>query len=178
MPFCGECGAENAATNHFCDNCGHQLLEFNTGQGEVKPVSVAERVLGRVPSAREGTNNFFLFLTDTRIVAAKTGTVGKEFITGAGFYSMATRNYLKRRERNKSRDMADLSPSELLQLDKSNYDISYQAIDTARLNGRHLELTLNDGQRRDYSLRAKRSDEVLYKVLNPILGQRLVAGRH
>ncbi len=149
MPFCSECGSKLEDGSRFCSECGTPIQGTAQPQPTVQPnyqppqpmaQSQGEIVQGVIQACKQGipVSVFTLFLTDHRIVAAKTGGVLSNLatagvVTGGVLGGLIGAGLDSRRGDKKTQELFQFSPDEMLAKDKKNYEILYANIQSVEM---------------------------------------------
>ena len=155
MPFCSNCGAQVKEGHKFCNNCGTPLQSSAPQHQHIAPPPPAqptyqpqptpqgERIIGVVEQCKYGfpVNTFSLFLTDRRIIVAKTGGLGANFtaagaasggivggLIGAGLDARSSGGMSK-----KTAEYYSLTPDQMLVKDKKNFEIQYASVQSVEM---------------------------------------------
>jgi hypothetical protein len=158
MPFCSNCGSQVTEGHKFCNNCGAPLNASAPQQQRAaspqqqpqaqpnyqpQPTPLGERVIGMIEQCKYGfpVNTFTLFMTDRRIIVAKTGGLGANFasagvasggivggLIGAGLDARSAGGMSK-----KTAEYYAMTPDMMLTKDKKNFDIHYASVQSVEM---------------------------------------------
>ncbi|MBN2336405.1 zinc ribbon domain-containing protein [Candidatus Bathyarchaeota archaeon] len=168
MPFCTNCGAELKPNDRFCGNCGATVgapaappppQQTSYAQPPPPPPSYqqptyqqpayqppptyGEQIHGSMANCATGfpVTIYTLFLTDRRMIAAKTGRFNAMFtgsmaasggivggLIGAGLDATVNKGRKKKAE-----EMSQLSPDQVLAMDKKNFQIDYASVQSVEM---------------------------------------------
>jgi len=163
MPFCSNCGTKITEGSKFCSECGAPLQATAPPQQtytEPPPPPAytqpapqpapqpayqpqGEPIQGYIQACKYGfpVNTFSLFLTNRRIVAAKTGGLGANLtaagaagggliggLIGAGLDARSAGGMTK-----KTLELSQMSPDQMIAQDKKNFEIPYVSIQSVEM---------------------------------------------
>ena len=151
--YCSNCGYQVKEGSKFCSDCGAPLQQTAQPQQTYTPPPQpayqpeyqpqGEPIKGYIQACKYGfpVNTFSLFLTDRRIVAAKTGGLGANFtaagaasggivggLIGAGLDARSSGGMTK-----KTLEYSQLTPDQMVAKDKKNFEISYAIIQSVEM---------------------------------------------
>ena len=155
MPYCSNCGSQIKEGSKFCSNCGAPQQQRAappqqqytppppqpTNQQAYQPQG--EPIQGYIQACKHGfpVNTFSLFLTNRRIIAAKTGGLAANFtaagaasggivggLIGAGLDARSSGGMTK-----KTLEYSQMSPDQMLGQDKKNFEIQFASIQSVEM---------------------------------------------
>ncbi len=158
MTFCSNCGSQVTEGSKFCSNCGAPLQQTAPPQQTYAPPPPqpapqpapqptyqpqGEPIQGYIQACKYGfpVNTFSLFITNRRIVAAKTGGLGANFtaagaagagivggLIGAGIDARSSGGMTK-----KTLEYSQMMPEQMLAQDKKNFEIPFMSIQSVEM---------------------------------------------
>lgn len=150
MPYCSNCGSQIVAGSKFCSNCGaaQQVTSPPSPRPTTTPVPQQPQLQGEpiqayIQQCKYGfpVSTFTLFITNRRIIAAKTGGLGANFaaagaasgglvggLIGAGIDARATGGMNK-----KTLEYSQMTPDQMISKDKKNFEIQLPSIQSVEM---------------------------------------------
>jgi len=150
MPFCSNCGYQVVEGSKFCSDCGAPLQQTTAPpqiytQPPPQPAyqQQGEPIQGYIQACKHGfpVNTFSLFLTNMRIIAAKTGGLGANFtaagaasggivggLIGAGIDARSSGGMNK-----KTLEYSQMTPDQMIAKDKKNFEIPFVIIQSVEM---------------------------------------------
>ena len=153
MPFCSNCGYQVKEGSKFCSECGAPLQQTAPPQQtytpppqpayQPTPQPQGEPIQGYIQACKHGfpVNTFSLFLTNMRIVAAKTGGLAANFtaagaasggivggLIGAGLDARSSGGMTK-----KTLEYSQMTPDQMIARDKKNFEIPYAIVQSVEM---------------------------------------------
>ena len=149
MPFCSNCGYQVTEGSKFCSDCGAPLQQTAPPQTYTQPLpqpayqQQGETIQGYIQACKHGfpVNTFSLFLTNMRIIAAKTGGLGAN-LTAAGAASGGIVGGLIEAGidarssggmNKKTLEYSQMTPDQMIARDKKNFEIPFAMIQSVEM---------------------------------------------